>query len=201
MRYLLLLVLLICATVDASAQNCERADSQRYGPGNLCDTKKAPHCILQMESGKYFCPGPLGAQPIDGNPPIGISPPPPQPNPIALVPMDWVNFPAGGVQDARWCLTKDSNKPIIQKSMNNGTCAQLLSQFPWAAPITEHQMGQAAVALACGADVASLVGVPLPPDAALIPLTLCQCHNVQSQQNLISQRPAVLAALRQWGGC
>lgn len=110
----------------------------------------------------------------------------------------WTQY-SGAVAGAAWCNLKDNNKPLFKKSMKKGTCAADIAKQPFYAVITEHQLGRFAKIAACHGDLIAPAGVG--ELAALEYLRLCQCHNLQAQVALFSERHAVISALREWGGC
>jgi hypothetical protein len=116
-----------------------------------------------------------------------------------------------GVVDAAWCITKQPNNRIGDKSMSPpSVCPIIVSKAPVIWGMSEHRMGRYALTLACVGDVDNLIGpissalgwvIPSTEDAAIAALAVCQCHDPSAIVSLQQNRTAVLKALREWGGC
>lgn len=104
-----------------------------------------------------------------------------------------------GVQAAAFCLTKDHDGPMSAKSMKHGTCAADVTRWPFLLPVTEHGVGRLAIQSACFN--VSVGGVPVSSLGALDLIRVCQCHNTSAQRDIATNAPAVMAALKRWGGC
>jgi hypothetical protein len=176
--------------------DCEPSVLQDGTRGVLCDSRQPfGECFTLAGTDKWFCV--TQNHTTTSTPNLPQSAPTPK---VGGVPY-WPDVVGAGPRAAAWCLTKDGNRAIAKKSMRDGNCLSQLATYPWAAPITEHQMGKAAMAMACGSDVASFAGVSIPSESVLLPLLLCQCHNLQAQADLMSSASQVVSALREWGGC
>ena len=183
---------LICMTASvgiANADECFSSYSLALGPGTVCHYPPpgSTNCLQARDQSNWFCPQAIIIGP----------PPPPPPPPISGVPPAG-SFPPGAIQDAAWCITKNNDKMIKDKSMSTGNCLGVIAQFPWVSVITEHQLGKAAIYLACGSNAA---GIPAGAVTAIGALAVCQCHSLPAQARLASQSQQVLAKLREWGHC
>jgi len=76
----------------------------------------------------------------------------------------------GGAFHADWCLMKDGNRDIREKSMNNGNCASYVIGY---GAKSEHELARDAInAIVCEGNVKRAVEY----------LQVCQCHNRSSQR-------------------
>lgn len=103
-----------------------------------------------------------------------------------------------GIAQANWCFVKDNDKKFSQKAMNNGTCLADLTQYPYVAVITEHQIAAIAARLACAPG--SVEGIPIE-FGSLEAIRICNCHNVEAQSLIFLNADRVLSFLKSKGGC
>ena len=197
-KILIFLVFSLLIPTVSQAQSCIVATNPDYGQVLLCDVSLGDReCLLANDGSHFLC----SSQPGEVLPASNNSPQPqPQPQPVTVTGVpQWQSLPEGGVQAAAFCLTKDHDGPIKDKSFSPpSTCALMVAKNPFVAVLTEHQLGNAAIFFACSNF--EYDGIPIGTMSAADALLTCQCHNPSAQATILRDWPQVEASLKQWGG-